>query len=182
MATYAKLQNADSIEVVDIRGLSATPPTFTQGLASNTISERTAAAGVTVDGLLIKDSAIAHTGITATWSTWSPSVSCSGSMTFTGITVDTARYIQIGKMVFVTFFITGTVGGTPSSSIFVTTPVTAASATAGNTATRLPTTGGHLTGWLYLQTTTAFNLSLEGFANFAAGAASIDGIFFYEAA
>lgn len=67
---------------------------------------------------------------TAAWSTWSPTLTASGSMTFTSTSIATARYIQVGKIVMFQIEFTGTVGGTPDTNLQFTLPVTAA-ATAG---------------------------------------------------
>ena len=57
------------------------------------------------------------------FSTWAPSYGASGSMTFTSVTTNHARYLQIGKFVFFTVRATGTVGGTPSQILTFTLPV-----------------------------------------------------------
>lgn len=58
MPTYARLKNADSIEVDYIRSVAGAAMTFPEGLKTDTIAEETAAAGVTIDGVLLKDGAV----------------------------------------------------------------------------------------------------------------------------
>lgn len=101
-------------------------------LQTDTISEYTAAAGITIDGLLIKDGLLPAGNIqplnlvTGTGSTWVPQ---SWSPTFTNITVGNgtvvAKYIQTGKMVDI--FMRFTLGPTSavSSGPYFSLPVTA---------------------------------------------------------
>lgn len=58
------------------------------------------------------------------FTTWSPTLTTSGSMTYTSSTITFARYFQIGKFVLFKVAFTGTVGGTPSTYIGFTLPVT----------------------------------------------------------
>lgn len=61
------------------------------------------------------------------WIDWTPTLTADGSMTFTGTSIARARYAQIGKVVMFQIEFTGTVGGTPSTNLQFTLPVTAAS-------------------------------------------------------
>ena len=61
-----------------------------------------------------------------TFSTWTPTLSASGSMTYTSTSINKAIYIQVGKLVFFNVSITGTVGGSVSTALKFTLPVTAA--------------------------------------------------------
>ena len=68
------------------------------GYNVDTINERTSGAGVTVDGLLIKDGAI------GVYTDYSPTVSGG----FSSTTVNKASYLKIGKLVVFSFYIDGT--------------------------------------------------------------------------
>lgn len=57
---------------------------------------------------------------------WTPTFTGSGSMTFINVTITTARYAQIGKLVYLYLDAEGTVDGTPNKTIIYTLPVTAA--------------------------------------------------------
>lgn len=61
-----------------------------------------------------------------TWSSWTPTFTASGSMTITSTAITSAKYCQIGKLVFFKLAFTGTIGGTPSFGVRATLPVTAA--------------------------------------------------------
>lgn len=114
-----------------------TSPTINTATISNptltvdTISEFTAANGVNIDGLLIKDGLLpagniqplnltSGTGSSWAWQTWSP--------TWTNLTVgngtQVAKYIQVGKTVFFELSLvwggTTSVSGTPNFSLPVT--------------------------------------------------------------
>jgi hypothetical protein len=60
--------------------------------------------------------------IEAAWSTWVPSFTGGGSMTFTTTTAHVAKYKKNGKTVHIELWVTGTVGGTPSALIVSTLP------------------------------------------------------------
>lgn len=60
-----------------------------------------------------------------TWSSWTPTITPFGSMTYTGVTIPHARYIQINKFVWFMISFSGTVGGTPTNRIKFSLPVTA---------------------------------------------------------
>jgi len=59
----------------------------------------------------------------AAWAAWVPSFSCTGSMTFGTVTVNCARYLQIGKIVFFNLYCYGTTGGSAHTTIKVSMPV-----------------------------------------------------------
>lgn len=61
---------------------------------------------------------------------WTPSYSASGSMTFTGVTTDIAKYVIKGAEVTVFFRFTGTTGGTASNAIRFSLPLTSANVAA----------------------------------------------------
>jgi hypothetical protein len=118
-----------------------TSPTITTATISNptltvdTVSEFTAANGVNIDGLLIKDgllpagniqplNLVSGTGSTWVWQTWSP--------TWTNITVGngtvTAKYTQIGKTVVARIsLVFGSTTAVTGTAVSFTLPVTAVS-------------------------------------------------------
>ena len=63
---------------------------------------------------------------TGIWSTWAPTWAGSGSMTFTVNTTYSARYLQVGKTVSYSVNVEGTTGGTTSTIVTFTLPVTPA--------------------------------------------------------
>lgn len=125
-----------------------TSPTITTATIANptltvdTISEYTAANGVNIDGLLIKDGLLpagniqplnltSGTGSSWSWQSWTPTWT---NLTVGNGTVD-AKYIQIGKAVF--FRVKVFFGSTTSiaGAIRFTTPVTAIDYNSGSTTT-----------------------------------------------
>lgn len=140
---------ADTDDQIDIKINGAddfqyTPNTFTalsgSTIATNTIAETTAANGVTIDSLNIKDgklntdasvipnNLIASAGTTWVWQSWSP--------TYVNLTAGNgttiAKYTQIGKKV--TFYLMFTFGSTSAmgTSPTFTLPVTAVSTITGD--------------------------------------------------
>lgn len=63
------------------------------------------------------------TGIGSNWLFWEPTYAASGSMTYTSVTTNLARYRNTGKEVHFTISATGTVGGTLSNSLSFTLPL-----------------------------------------------------------
>lgn len=57
------------------------------------------------------------------WTDWTPTVTVVAPMTISAVTISRASYLQIGKFVFVRIRMSATIGGTPSSTIQVTTPI-----------------------------------------------------------
>jgi len=57
------------------------------------------------------------------WTSWAPTLSASGSMTYTSTTVNFAKYIQINDIIYFKIDVTGTVGGTPGTHLKFTLPV-----------------------------------------------------------
>ena len=56
------------------------------------------------------------------WLDWTPTLGASGSMTYTATTINHARYSKIGKLCFITMYVTGTTGGTASYYLTATLP------------------------------------------------------------
>jgi len=73
-------------------------------------------------GNLLNDELI--TGLNYAWQAWSPSASASGSMTYTSVSYDVVRYRTVGKAVGFELNFTGTTGGTASTELRITPPVT----------------------------------------------------------
>ena len=90
----------------------------------DTISEKTSAAGVTIDSVLIKDGNVDGIDVSAlgTWQDWTPTLTNATQ----GNGTITARYVQIGKLVVGMF--TFTLGSTSaiSGDMNITLPVTGA--------------------------------------------------------
>lgn len=57
------------------------------------------------------------------WQSWTPTVTGSGSMTISGLTVAFARYLQLGSIVFFTLNISCTTGGTAGQDIQISFPI-----------------------------------------------------------
>lgn len=122
-------------------------------------------------------------GFPLTLSSWTPTFSASGSMTFTGTSIVCAKYIQVGKLVIGILKATGTVGGTPSRDLLFTLPVTASSANNIQGASGAAIDSGTVTGGGFVvYSTTQCGCMRSNAANWTAGAATIGCLFAYEAA
>ncbi len=124
-------------------------------------------------------------GHPAAWTTWTPSpLGATGSMTFTTTTIQFANYIQIGKLVFVSLRIDGTIGGTVNTGITVPMPVTSATTTFDQVAgARIFTNGAGEAGYVSISsasTTATFYRTNTG--NYVAGSAAVSANFVYRAA
>lgn len=131
MPTYARPKNADSIEVDYIRSTAAAAIILPNGVKVDTVSENTLNAGVTLDGVLLKDSLIAQSAISLAWSNWTPTYFGINSMTFTPVTTNFAKYIQLGNLIIWQLSATGTIGGTLDTAVGFSAPVNFADVTSG---------------------------------------------------
>jgi hypothetical protein len=118
-----------------------------------------------------------------TWTSWSPSYSAGGSMTYTSVTTSTGRYIQIGKLVFFKLIATGTTGGSASTHVKFTLPVNQ-STTHYSTGSGFINEAGTITaGFLQYNSTTTMEVHHYNDANWTLGATRLFNIQgFYEAA
>lgn len=118
-----------------------------------------------------------------TWGTWTPTWGGTGSLTFTSVTTNPALYIQCGKLVILIIHGSGTTGGTTSTAITYTLPVTANDAQhcGGGGFVR---DGGSPIGAVHtLNSTTQGYLSRYDAANWGLGASRVaTGVLIYRAA
>ena len=56
------------------------------------------------------------------WQDWTPTITASGSMTISGVTINKARYCIIGKTCIFTIRASFTTGGTTSTTVYFSTP------------------------------------------------------------
>lgn len=119
-----------------------------------------------------------------TFTTWSPVLVPAGSMTAAVQTVVIARYLQLGKLVLVTFRISPmTLGGSASDIIRVNLPATASAAHSGGGSCVYYNATAAEAGQIYIDSTTTALMQRTGGANFTLAASqSIQATFFYEAA
>ena len=61
------------------------------------------------------------------WTSWTPTLGATGSMTYTSTTVQKAQYVQLGEKVIYEIKVVGTTGGTANTGLTFTLPVNAAS-------------------------------------------------------
>lgn len=64
--------------------------------------------------------------LSAKWMDWTPTYSGSGSMTYTNVTTNHARYMIQGKIVYFSIFAIGTTGGSMNNTLIASLPVPAA--------------------------------------------------------
>ena len=86
---------------------------------------------------------------TIAWADWSPSYGASGSMTYNPVTTHTARYIQLGKVVFFFLRASGTTGGTASTSIYFDLPINVNSSQSISVGDCKLIDGSNLSGFTY---------------------------------
>jgi hypothetical protein len=107
------------------------------------------------------------------WQAWTPTVGASGSMSI-GSTTVVARYLQVGKTVSFYLYIAGTIGGSVSTTITATLPVTAKEAY--NTFGGAQLQSGGSTGGAAIfcdNSTTVLNIRKYDAGNFSTGAGCV---------
>lgn len=61
------------------------------------------------------------------WESWAPIYGGTGTMTYSGVTTEVAAYLRVGSIVFLRLRASGTTGGTASTGITFTLPISAVS-------------------------------------------------------
>jgi len=108
-----------------------------------------------IDTVHISDGAVtpaklqSGTGTTWVWQSWVPTITASGSMTVSALSIVSARYYLVGKGCYFELDFNCTLGGTTSNSIFFTLPVNAVSA-AFNSIGTASQTADTVMGWVQL--------------------------------
>ena len=105
---------------------------MTNGTASNLTLSTPGITGGTATGLTLAGTVTISTPASiafgSNWQSWTPTVSCTGSMTATSTTVTDAQSLQIGPETQFKVYLSTTLGGTASSELDITLPGTAAGA------------------------------------------------------
>lgn len=128
-ATFATLAGTETLTNKTLTSPTINTATISNPtLTVNTVSEFTAANGVNIDGLVIKDgllpagniqplNLVTGTGSTWVWQTWSPTL-----VNLSGGTLNYAKYIQVGKKVEFRFKYT-LAGAGVAGEVSITPPV-----------------------------------------------------------
>lgn len=120
------------------------------------------------------------------WTSWVPTFTPAGTMTYTSQTLSFAKYLQVNKLVFYRFSVSGTMGGSLDESVTFTLPVTATNEGVAGFAT-IVDNGLIIPGSISFSSTTAFGvrpqITIRGSQeDYTAGTVAITGFGFYEAA
>lgn len=75
------------------------------------------------DGAVTPEKLQSGAGTSWAWQSWTPTYGAGGSMTYTNVTTEYAKYVQVGKTVIFQLAAVGTLGGTASTEITITLPV-----------------------------------------------------------
>lgn len=98
-----------------------------------------------------------------------PTYTASGSMTFTSVTTNVFKSVQIGKLWFFRLKATGTTGGSASNTLLFTIPVTALDTNA-HSLSGYAVDGSAVGGLVYMNSTTQIAVRKYNIANFGLGA------------
>lgn len=118
---------------INTDALAADAVTTAKILDANVTTAKLATNAVTT--VKITDDNVTEAKIALSWTSWTPTLSASGSMTYGTTTINFAKYIELGNMIFYMVDVTGTVGGTPATDLIFTTPTSVSANTPGNAAT-----------------------------------------------
>lgn len=108
------------------------------------------------------------TGATAAWTDWSPTYGATGAMTWTSVTTNYAKYIQIGKIVYFIIDAIGTTGSTPSNGLTFTVPITGTTELIAGSGIVLDT--GTFSGYWFAGSTTVMIVRKYDATNYNIGA------------
>lgn len=84
-------------------------------------------ANATIEDVADLIETIASASHDTVWTPWTPTYGASGSMTYTSVTTNVAKYIRLGTACFCILNFNGTTGGTASTIITATLPFTGSS-------------------------------------------------------
>lgn len=169
-------------------GVGATPIATFKGagrlllgtLTDNSTDLLQVAGSVSVNGITVATPANITLG--SGWTTWSPTVTGWVSMTVSGLSVVDAQYLRIGPIVYFKFQASMTLGGTASSQVFVTLPISMAGAISCFTA-YIKQAAGWLVAYGYADPSgNLLKFFPDGEANWALGTAWVWGEGFYRCA
>lgn len=118
--------------------------------------------------------------VSPNFSTWTPAVTASGSMTVSGVTITTAQYTQVGPLIFFQVSASFTLGGTAATDVYISLPV----APVGADYTPVSASGSPndaktqelliaFTDWSGGSAPTAITVRMNPFASWPAGATSV---------
>ena len=134
-------------------------------LASNAVTTAKIADGAVTNAKLSTTSG----ELGGAWQTWVPSYSASGSMTYTSVTTTKARYMLVGKTFIYELRASGTTGGTASSTITFTLPVTLQSNDSQSCGSSIVTDGATISGVSFPGSTTSVSIRRGDASNFGLG-------------
>jgi len=104
------------------------------------------------------------------WYTWSPVFTCTGSMTFTATAEQRKHFMVVGKTLFFSLGIGGTVGGTVSQGIQTTLPIHSVNAFIDSFATKINDAGNQFGGFTVSSATDKLETRKYDNSNFSLGA------------
>ena len=114
--------NTDALASLSVTAakIAADAVTTAKILDANVTTAKLATDAVTT--VKITDDNVTEAKIALSWTSWTPTLSASGSMTYGTTTINFAKYIELGNLIIIMLDVTGTVGGTPSTDLTFTTP------------------------------------------------------------
>lgn len=101
----------------------------------------------------------------ANWQNWTPSVTGSGSMTVSGVTINMAQFLRIGPICFFEASITLTTGGSPANAVLFSPPLPLAGPGGGILFANIQGSAGSAA----FSTISSLYVNLSGGANFVLG-------------
>ena len=105
--------------------LNINGPAITSLTDNNTVLSAYAGKNITIEGVTFDGGVVAGvTDIyTTAWTSWTPTITASGSMTISSTSINLARYYVLGKTLFFQIDVSFTTGGTASTGVYISLPV-----------------------------------------------------------
>lgn len=174
--------NTPTGDIVSLTGSQTlTNKTLTSPIVSGTGGTGAGQQGydTTDKAIFIGDGTTKQSIFTSAWKSYTPTYGGNGSMTYGTVTTNYAKYTVIGRLVIVTIYATGTVGGTPNNRLTATLPLTAVTTVDSGIGGGWTSDGGAgFTGMVLLHSATAVGVQRYDATAYTAGANRVMSITF----
>jgi hypothetical protein len=146
---------------------SATPDAQISNAGGTALLTLSNSGNVTIPGTLTVTTP-ANIVFGSNWVSWTPTVTASGSMTISSLTITDAQYVRVGPLVYFKLQFSCTLGGTASNTIYATVPVNYAGT--NSLVPAFHSNGGWYNAIAQMANTNQIEIQAQGLGNYVLGA------------